>query len=141
MHHSFIIAKAIYFRKLPVIYKIAGKIKKLTSPEDFIISGDPLVTVLSNRRQPPGAINVAEVQYPPLTSDMLRDVCKKYKVKAIVLTHGLLKEKEDFSQLVKENYQLIAEYKDFELARIYHPPKEWKEKIYFLYIKKGEDSR
>ena len=134
-YNLFIMGKAIYYKKLPVVYTIAQNVKKYTLPKDFIVSGDPLITVLANRKQPPEANNVAQLQYPPLTSQKLVNICRKYKVKVIILTYALLEEKMDFCQFVKENYKLVGKYRDFKLSRIYHTPEKWKAKLYFVYFK------
>ena len=62
---------------------------ELTDPDDWVICGDPLIAVYADRLMPPEVANVAERQYPELTSERLQQAVLDYDVSAVVICYFL----------------------------------------------------
>jgi hypothetical protein len=109
--------------------KAADILLEITDEDDYVISGDPLVTVKAGRNIPPNLVNVAEIQYPVITDDELNETCIGYAVEAIVIAYHL-KDMAGFIKFVETNYKLKAriQYDEFYLDdkiqeyRIYYLP-------------------
>jgi hypothetical protein len=97
-------------------HRAAVIVMEITEEGDFVISGDPLVTVKANRLVPPNLVNVAELQYPVITNDELNDTCIKFRVEAVIITYRL-EQMNGFVDFVETNYRLKAtiQYDDFYL--------------------------
>ena len=89
---------------------------EITDENDYVISGDPWVTVKANRLVPPNLVNVAELQYPEITNDELNQTCIEFAVEAVIITYHL-KDMEGFIDFVEKNYRLKAtiQYDEFFL--------------------------
>jgi len=115
----------------PLDNEVPDLVRELTGPEDHIIVGDPMVAVLADRPVPPGVVNVAFVQYPVLTDDVLNRTAVDYAVTVIVLTYRLL-HMEGFRSFVEGNYTLVGEFRaddpllneDYTLRLVYRLPED-----------------
>jgi len=97
----------VHYRGEPAQEEVAAIVRDLTSEEDFIISGDPLISVLADRRVPPSVVNVAHIQYPSITSDALNTSVVEYGIECVVLSYHLM-EMKGFRNFVDENFHLRA---------------------------------
>ena len=118
---------AVVARGHPVEYQVADMVRSLTDEGDYVLSGNPRIPVLAERPTPPSIVNVAIVQSPPLTDEILNETVLEYDVKVIVLTYHL-EEFDGFTSFVEENYILRATYHDT------HLPFEQDERIYRVYV-------
>jgi len=62
----------------------AEKIAAWTTPSDWIISGDPLITAYAERLTPPSLVNMGTRVYPELTASDVTDAILEYDVAVIV---------------------------------------------------------
>ncbi len=120
---------AVVARGHPVEYQVADMVRSLTDEGDYVLSGNPRIAVLADRPTPPSIVNVAIVQSPPLTDEILNETVLEYEVKVIVLTYHL-EEFDGFRSFVEENYILRATLHDT------HLPFEQDERIYRVYVMK-----
>lgn len=104
--HSF--ATVIPVKK-PVEYTVAEDIAGITEEEDFIISGDPLITNRADRLQVPEVANLAMVKYPPITEEMLINLTEEYDVKVVVFTYNLSFQ-EKYVAYIRENFTFFKAY-------------------------------
>ncbi len=118
---------AVVARGHPVEYQVADMVRSLTDEGDYVLSGNPRIAVLADRPTPPSIVNVAIVQSPPLTDEILNETVLEYDVKVIVLTYHL-EEFEGFTSFVEGNYDLRATFHDT------HLPFEQDERIYRVYV-------
>ncbi len=118
---------AVVARGHPVEYQVADMVRSLTDEGDYVLSGNPRIAVLAERPTPPSIVNVAIVQSPPLTDEILNETALEYDVKVIVLTYHL-EEFDGFTSFVEENYDLRATFHDT------HLPFEQDERIYRVYV-------
>ena len=84
-------AASVFIATAPedISYDAAHDVAALTDAGDMVISGNPLVTVLSHRTAPPNLTNVAEYHYPETT---LQDVVywlERNETKVVVLYYHL----------------------------------------------------
>ena len=125
----------------PAYAYVAEEVLNITSDGELIISGDPIVAILSERLQVPELTNLAEVKYPFITSDELIYLTEQYHVRTVVLTYNLSSMNE-YVAYVREHFEFHAAYAvdDGELAvartpgvvniteetyTIYHRPDIW----------------
>ncbi len=92
-------------------YKAASLVEDLTEPEDFVISGDPMIPVIANRHQPPPVVNVARLKYPDVTNDQLNETTIIYGVEVVILTYHL-SEMEGYVDFIEKYYKQKARYTD-----------------------------
>ena len=83
-----------------ISYDVANEVKMITNDNDFVISGNPIVNVLSNRLAPPNITNLAIYHYPPTQPSDIIYWLKKNETKVIVLYYHLndMKEVKHFLQ-------------------------------------------
>ncbi|MDG6225025.1 MAG: phospholipid carrier-dependent glycosyltransferase [Candidatus Thermoplasmatota archaeon] len=82
-------------------------VSRLSGENDFVISGDPMTALLAERPTPPNIVNLAYVQYPLITDDLLNETAIDYGVTVVVITYRLL-QMEGFMDFVEGNYTLRA---------------------------------
>ncbi|MGA1821178.1 MAG: ArnT family glycosyltransferase [Thermoplasmatota archaeon] len=92
-------------RGAPVEHNAAEVLAGITEEGDYVISGDPMIPLLADRPIPPEVVNVAVVQWPPITSDFLNRSVIDYGVTAVVLSYHLL-EMKGFVEFVEEHFEL-----------------------------------
>lgn len=81
---------------------------ELTDPGDWVICGDPLIAAYADRLMPPEVANVAERQYPELTSERLQQALLDYDVSVVVICY-YLNEFEDLPGFLEANgFVLVA---------------------------------
>ncbi len=68
---------------------IAEKIQAITSPNDWIVSGDPTISAYAERPTPPTLVNVAYSQYPDITLEQLESDIQSNQVSVVVLAYRL----------------------------------------------------
>jgi hypothetical protein len=93
----------------PVQYYVAEDIEAMTTEDDFIISGDPLITNYANRLQVPEVANLAMVKYPPVTPEQLINYTEWYHVKAVIFTYNLSNQL-DYIEYIQEHYDFYKAY-------------------------------
>ena len=93
---------------------VAKELKELTSEEDYIISGDPIITNYADRLQVPEVVNLAIVKYPPVTSENLINLTEKYSVKAVVFTYNLSGQTEYVRYIQDENLSGFEFHKAYD---------------------------
>lgn len=93
----------------PVEYLVASDLEENTAKGDWVICGDPMISLYADRDQPPEATNLAEVRYPPLDPLELINITARYQVKAVVITYQL-STFEPFTEFVQEHFVLFASY-------------------------------
>jgi hypothetical protein len=115
----------------PLDQSSASIVESLTVPDDYVISGDPMIARLADRPIPPSIVNLAFVQYPLITDDQLNRTAVEYGVTVIVITYRLL-HMPGFREFVEGNYTLRAKLydtsdslnEDYEVRLIYYLPKD-----------------
>jgi len=71
---------------------IGEMIAEWTGPDDWIISGDPLITSYAERLTPPDMVNVGTRVYPGLTLDDVESAVIEYNVAIVLLNYRFLEE-------------------------------------------------
>ncbi len=61
----------------------------MTSSEDLVICGDPIIAAYADREMPPEVVNVAERQYPALDLDRIQQAIADPRVKVVVVCYYL----------------------------------------------------
>lgn len=90
-------------------HRIADDIGEITAAEDLVISGDPLIPLIADRDQPPGATNLAQLRSPELTDGDLVNITAEEDVKVVIICYNLVNY-EDFVQLIIENFDFYRAY-------------------------------
>ena len=65
------------------------QVAQLTSADEYVICGDPLIAAYADRMMPPEVVNVAERQYPELTLDRVCDAVTEYDVSLVLICYHL----------------------------------------------------
>lgn len=73
----------------PIQEHYAKVIQELSAPNQWVVSGDPLMTSLAGRLTPPGLVNIAYRQYPDLTEQELESEIIHYNVTVVVVCYRL----------------------------------------------------
>ncbi|HIH01133.1 TPA: phospholipid carrier-dependent glycosyltransferase [Thermoplasmata archaeon] len=71
------------------------QVAQLTSADEYVICGDPLIAAYADRMMPPEVVNVAERQYPELTLERLCGAVTEYNVSLVLICYHL----NDFEDL------------------------------------------
>ena len=71
----------------PCQFAYGEKIAAWTTPDDWIISGDPLITSYAERLTPPSMVNVGTRVYPKLTVAAVQDSIVDYNVSVFVFCY------------------------------------------------------
>ena len=82
-------AVLLYDAEKPIEYEIADEVAALSEEGDYVISGDPIISIYADRDQPPDATNLAAVRYPALDSYDLINITCEYQVQVVVFTFHL----------------------------------------------------
>jgi hypothetical protein len=64
-------------------------LKQVTLPEDWVVSGDPLIPAYAGRMVPPEAVNVAYRVFPELTQQDLERIILEYNVSVVIVCYRL----------------------------------------------------
>jgi len=90
-------------------YSTATLVQSLTSPDDFIISGDLLIPFLSNRPIPPFLTDIswARIQMGLVSSAMLIQACQAYDIRVVVKC-GRIDYFSDFIKYLHVHYERVA---------------------------------
>ena len=119
-------------RGQPASYNLSDRLKEVTNEEDYVISGDPMIPINADRNVPPEVVNVAIVQWPPISNDQLNRTVIGYGVEAVIITYHLL-DMEGFIDFVEKNFDLEAHIVESGM------PYPMEDTHYYLYTLK-EDS-
>ncbi|MGQ9588305.1 MAG: ArnT family glycosyltransferase, partial [Thermoplasmata archaeon] len=76
-------------QKEPAQARYAGFLREISGPEDWVISGDPLICAYADRMIPPGMVNVAYRQYPDITLDDIERAIVEYDVSTVIVCYRL----------------------------------------------------
>jgi hypothetical protein len=60
-----------------------------TSPDEFVISGDPIISAYAHRMTPPEIVNVAYRQHTDLTLEMIEQAVVEYNVSVVIVCYRL----------------------------------------------------
>ncbi|MEA2053543.1 MAG: hypothetical protein U9O96_00260 [Candidatus Thermoplasmatota archaeon] len=95
-----------------LVYDVADEIEEVTPPGSLVISGNPLVNVLSNRDCPPNLTNLAYLHSPPTEPSDIIYWLENGGIKAVVL-YWYLADMDEVKMYLEnsENYTL---YKTIE---------------------------
>lgn len=88
----------------------AEKIAEWTTPSDWVISGDPLITAYAQRLTPPNLVNVGTRVYPELTVSEVEATVVEYNVSVFVVCYRFF-ESDMFGVaffLAEHNYSKIS---------------------------------
>jgi 4-amino-4-deoxy-L-arabinose transferase-like glycosyltransferase len=84
------------------------RIEEITGRNDWVISGDPLVTAFADRQTPPNMVNLAYRLYPDFSVDDVEAAILDYNVSVVILCYRL----DEFAQLpsflADHNYSLMT---------------------------------
>jgi hypothetical protein len=72
-----------------ISYEVSDEIQTITTDQDIVISGNPLVNVISNRLAPPNLTNLAAFHYPPVTLDDIIYWLEKNETTVIIVYYHL----------------------------------------------------
>lgn len=92
-------------------YKAASLVEDLTGPDDFVISGDPMIPAIADRPQPPPVVNVARLKFPDVTNDQMNETTIIYGVEVVIITYHLA-EMEGYVDFIEKHYKRKARYVD-----------------------------
>jgi hypothetical protein len=70
-------------------YDVAKEIENITQPDDMLISGNPIINVISHRFAPPNITNLAAYHYPPVQDNDIIYWLEKNGTTSIVLYYHL----------------------------------------------------
>lgn len=70
----------------------AEKIAQWTTPDDWVIGGDPLIAAYAERPTPPGMVNVGTRIYPELTLGEVESAIVEYDVAVFLLSYRFLED-------------------------------------------------
>ncbi len=73
----------------PFQYHFADIVRSNSGPNDWVVSGDPLITAIAGRLTPPDAVNVAYRISPDITEKTLESIITQYDVKVVVVCYRL----------------------------------------------------
>lgn len=66
-----------------------GWLRSNTTPDEFVISGDPIICAYAQRMTPPEVVNVAYRQHQNLTLQMIEDAIEEYDVSVVIVCYRL----------------------------------------------------
>ena len=95
------------------VLEIAKEVRELTNEGEFILSGDPRVTVLADRLCPPWLTDLAYYRPDKLQTTDLIEACETYSIRLIVLAFWLANLAE-FREFVELSYYLFSSFPEFE---------------------------
>lgn len=84
------------------------RMREITSPDDWVISGDPLVTAFADRQTPPNMVNLAYRLYPDFTSDDAESAILEFNVSVVILCYRLNEYAQLPFFLADHNYSLVT---------------------------------
>ena len=111
----------------PASRSISDRLTEVTDREDYVISGDPIIAMDAGRNVPPEVVNVAIVQYPPISDDHLNETVIGYGVEAVIITYHLL-DMTGFVEFVEKNFKLDSHIVETGM------PYPMEETHYYLYV-------
>lgn len=76
-------------QKKPIQMEYADWLRTVTSPDDFVISGDPIISAYAHRMTPPEVVNVAYRQHPDLTLQTIERAIEEYNVSVVIICYRL----------------------------------------------------
>jgi 4-amino-4-deoxy-L-arabinose transferase-like glycosyltransferase len=85
----------LFVQDKPSQQTYAEKIATWTTPGDWIISGDPLITSYAERLTPPDLVNVGTRVYPELTVSEVESAVVEYNVSVFVLCYRFFESDMD----------------------------------------------
>jgi len=83
-------------------------VASLCGPDDWVVSGDPIIASYAGVRVPPELANVGYRQYPDLTLDRIEDAIIGYNVSVVVLCYRLNEFSELPAFLEAHGYEQVA---------------------------------
>lgn len=89
------------------------KIAAWTAPNDWIISGDPLITSYAERLTPPSMVNVGTRVYPELTIDDVSVAILEYRVAVFLLNYRFVENDMTMVALFLEDHGYSKVSSDF----------------------------
>lgn len=87
----------------------AERMKEITGPNDWIISGDPLVAAFAGLEVPPDMVNVAYRIYPDFTIEDIREAVVAYNVSVIIVNYRLGEFDDLLSAIGPLGYSVVSE--------------------------------
>jgi len=119
-----------------LVYDVADEIKEITKESDIVISGRPLVNVITSRLAPPNLTNLAKYHYPEIA---LKDIIywlEKNETKVIVLYYHLY-EIEGLKEYLNESneWHLYKKLEGKGQILFYDVTLKFSEDIYEIYVK------
>jgi hypothetical protein len=66
-----------------------GWLKSNTAPDEFVITGDPIMSAYAQRMTPPELVNVAYRQHEDLTLQIIEDAVEDYNVSVVIVCYRL----------------------------------------------------
>ena len=102
-------------------HKAVQFVKKMTDPEDFVITDDPMIAFRANRKVPPPLSNISKMRIKTghLTAGELIALTKEYKPKAVIFWEHRLHQLPAYVHWVKSHYLLAEQFDD--TRQIYIP--------------------
>ncbi len=73
----------------PAQVAYADWLSNATTPEEFVVSGDPIICAYAHRMMPPDLVNVAYRQYDDLTLDRVVSSIEEYNVSVVIICYRL----------------------------------------------------
>jgi len=83
-------------------------LSEMTTPDQFVICGDPIIAAYADREMPPEVVNVAERQYPEMDFDRIRSAVVEYDVAVVVVCYFLNDIDELAEFLADEGFSLYS---------------------------------
>ena len=91
----------------PIQSQYAELIREHSGPDDWVISGDPLMAALADRKMPPEIVNDAYRIFPDLTLQSVESAVNDHPVKVVVLCYRL-GQMQGLPEFLESNgYQLL----------------------------------
>jgi len=93
-------------------FKVAGLIRNITSPNEWIISDDQAMVFVAGRNVPPELCDTSFMRISSgyLVDEEVIELAEAYRVRVVVFWTGRLIQLKRFVEYVEANYQLIGVY-------------------------------
>ena len=79
----------IAMQERPLQRSWADTVASLTGPDDYVVSGDPLICAYAHRMMPPSLVNVAYRQQTDLTLEAVEQAIIDYNVSLVIICYRL----------------------------------------------------
>ncbi len=95
-------------QQLPVQETYANWLSAHTDPDEFVVSGDPIICAYAHRMMPPEVVNAAYRQHDNLTLDKVVGAIEAYNVSVVIVCYRLNDIEGLTSYLTASGYHVVV---------------------------------